>query len=149
MWPKYIPLTTVTYNTFNSPNLADYSVYELVFSRKPNVLLKLETMPDNKVSATFKDCYNILNNRLQYLHNLLQDLISKRLAMINKDRNFFQNNSGYLVYKISLLTSQLHTTCRKVVIKYVGPVVIYKIIGPHDYVLVMLDGKKFKRIILT
>ena len=61
--------------------------------------------------------------------------------MINKDKAFFQYNSGYLVYIISLLTSQLHTASRKVIIKYVGPIVIYKIIDPHNYLLMMLDGK--------
>ena len=30
---------------------------------------------------------------------------------------------------------------RKVTIKYVGPVVIYEIIHPHNYLLMMLDGK--------
>ena len=30
---------------------------------------------------------------------------------------------------------------RKVKIKYVGPVVIYKIIYPHNYLIMMLDGK--------
>ena len=64
-------------------------------------------------------------------------------GMINKDKSFFQCNSGGgdLVYIITLLTSQLHTTSRKVTIKYVGPVVIYKIIDPHNYLLMMLDGK--------
>ena len=61
--------------------------------------------------------------------------------MINKDRTFFQYNSGDLVYIISLLTSQLHTISRKVMIKYIGPVVIYKIIDPHDYLLMTLDSK--------
>ena len=28
MWPKYLSLATFTYNTFNSPNLANYSPYE-------------------------------------------------------------------------------------------------------------------------
>ena len=37
--------------------------------------------------------------------------------------------------------SQLHTASRKVMIKYVGPVVIYKIIDPHNYFLMTLDGK--------
>ena len=44
-------------------------------------------------------------------------------------------------YVISPLTSQLCTTSRKVTIKYVGPVVIYKIIDPHNYLLMALDGK--------
>ena len=134
MWPKYLPLATFAYNTFNTPKLANYSPYELVFGRKPKLLLNLETMPDTMVSGTFKDYYNLLNERLQYLHNLLQDFKSKRLAIINKDRSFFfQYNSGDLVYKKSLLTSQLHTVSRKVIIKYVGSVVIYKIIDPHTF----------------
>ena len=62
--------------------------------------------------------------------------------MINKDRAFFfQYNSGDLVYIICPLTSQLHTSLRKVSIKYIGPTVIYKIIDPHNYLLMILDGK--------
>ena len=127
MWPKYLPLATLVYNTFNTPNLASYSPYELLFSRKPKLLLDLETNPDIKVFGTFKDYYTLLNKRLQYLHKLL-DFRSKRLAIINKDRNFFQYNSGGVVYIISLLTSYLRTSSRKVAIKYVGPLVVYKII---------------------
>ena len=36
MWHKYLLLATFTHNTFNSPNLANHSPYELVFGRKPN-----------------------------------------------------------------------------------------------------------------
>ena len=72
MCPKYLPLATVAYNTFHTPNLANYIPYELVFSRKPKLLLGLETNPDIKVSGKFKDYYTLLNKRLQYLHKLLQ-----------------------------------------------------------------------------
>ena len=61
--------------------------------------------------------------------------------MINTNRSFFQYNSGDLVYIISPHTSQLCTTSRKVTNKYVGLVVIYKIIGPHNYLLMTVDGK--------
>ena len=61
MWPKYLPLATVTYNTFNSPNLANYTSYELVFGRKPKLLLDLETTPDIKISGTFKGYYTLLS----------------------------------------------------------------------------------------
>ena len=37
--------------------------------------------------------------------------------------------------------SQLHTTSRNVIIKYVGPVVVYKIIDPNNNLLMTLDGK--------
>ena len=65
----------------------------------------------------------------------------KHLALINKDREFFQYNSGDLVYIISPLRSQLRTTSRKVAIKYVGPLVIHKIVDPHNYLLMTLDRK--------
>ena len=88
MWPKYLPLATFAYNTFNTPNLANYSPYELVFGRKPKLLLYLETTPDIKISAMFKDYYALLNKRLQYLNKLLQDFRSKRLAMTNMEISF-------------------------------------------------------------
>ena len=144
MLPKYLLLATFTYNTFNTPNLANYSPYELVIGRKPNLLLNLETTPDIKLLRMFKDYYILLNKRLQYLHKLLQDFRSKRLVMKNKDRNFCQYNSGDVVYLISLLTNQLQTTSRKVAIKYVGPLVIYKITDPHNYLLMMLNGKSLR-----
>ena len=140
MWPKYLPLATFTYNTFNTSNIANYSPYELVFGRKPRLLLNLETMPDIKVSRTFKDYYNLLNKRIHCLQNLLQDFKSKRLAMINKERNF-SIQQWNLVYIVSPLTIQLHTASKKVMIKYVGPVVIYKIIDPYNYLLMRLHGK--------
>ena len=141
MWPKYLSLATFVYNTFNTPNLENLSLHELVFGRKPKILLNLDTIPDIKVSGMFKDYHKLLNERLKYLHELLQNFKSKRIAMINKDRTFFQYNSRDLAYKISLLTSQLCTASRKVMIMYVGPVVIYKIIDPHNYLLMTLDGK--------
>ena len=39
MWHKYLSLATFAYSTFNSPNIANHSPYELVFGRKPKVLL--------------------------------------------------------------------------------------------------------------
>ena len=66
--------------------------------------------------------------------------------MINKDREFFQYKSGDLIYITSTLTSQLHTMSCKVAIKCVGPVVIYKIIDPHNYLHMTLDGKILSRL---
>ena len=71
MWPKYFPVATLAYNTFNTPNLANYSPYELFSSRKQKLLLDFEIMPDIKVLGMFKDYYTLLNKRLQYLQKLL------------------------------------------------------------------------------
>ena len=141
MWPKYLPLATFAYNMFNTPNLGNYSPYELTFGMKPRPLINIDSIPDIKVSGTFKKYYEFLNKRLKYLHDILLNFKSRRLAMVNKDGVFFQYKSRDLVYIISPLTSQLCTALCKVSITYVGPVVIYKIIDPHNYLLMTLDGK--------
>ena len=61
--------------------------------------------------------------------------------MINKNCKDFQYISGDLVYMISPLTSQLRTNSKRATIKYVGPLVVYKIVDPHNYLLMTLDGK--------
>ena len=66
--------------------------------------------------------------------------------MINKDRGNFQYKGGNLVYIISPLTSQLRTNSWKIAIKYAGPVVVYKIVDPHNYLLMTLDGIILKGI---
>ena len=92
------------------------------------------------MSGTFREYYE-LSKRIKYLQNILFNFKPKRLAMINKDRVFFQYKSGNLVYIISPLTGQLHTASWKVTTEYVGPVVIYKIIDHHNYLLITLDGR--------
>ena len=72
IWHKYLPLATFAHNTFNSPNLANHSCYELVFGRKPKLLLNLETNPDMRVSGMHRDYFLQLKKRLEYLHKLLQ-----------------------------------------------------------------------------
>ena len=100
----------------------------------------------------FTEYYKLLEGRIKYLQDILQQLKCKCLAMINKNCEAFQYNSGDLVYIISPLTSQLRTSSRKVTIKYIGLLVIYKIVDSHNYLLMTLDGKilrglfEFKRL---
>ena len=108
MWTKYLSLATFAYNTFNSPNLGNYSPYELTFGRKPKLLLNVDSNPDIKVSRNFEEYYEPLNKRIKYLQDILFNFKLWRLAMINKDRENFQYK-GDPVYIISPLTSQLRT----------------------------------------
>ena len=69
------------------------------------MLLNAETNPDIKVSMNFKEYYVLLNKRIQYLQDILFNFKSRRLAMINQNRENFQYTGGDLVYIISPLTS--------------------------------------------
>ena len=77
MWPKYLSLATFAYNTFNTPNLVNYSPYKLVFRRKPKILLNFETTLDIKVSGSFKEYHELLHKSLKYLHEIIQNFKSK------------------------------------------------------------------------
>ena len=66
MWHKYLPLATFAHNTFNSPNLANHSPYELVFGRTLKLLLDLEMNQDVKVSGTYREYFTQLGKRLEY-----------------------------------------------------------------------------------
>ena len=167
-WHKFLSLATLAYNIFHTPNLGNYSPYELVFRRRPKRLqttqpspeacatsregppppdpptgpakvlpmknltlmglINIETDLDIKVSGTYKDYHTLLTKRLDYLQNMLQNFRMECLALLNKDREYFQYNSGDLVSLISPLTTQLRTSSRKVAINYVQPLVVYKII---------------------
>ena len=107
-----------------------------------------ETNPDIRVSTNFKEYYELLNKRIKYLQDILFNFKSQRLAMINQNQNRedFQYRGGDLVYIISPLTSQLRTNSQNIAVKYVGPVVIYKIIDPHNYLLMTLDGVMLRGI---
>ena len=140
-WHKFLSLATFAYNTFHSPNLGNYSPFELTFRREPKILLDLETDPDTRISGTYKDYHTLLTKRLKYIQNTLQNFKAKCIALINKDREYFQYNPGDLVYLISPLTTQLRTNFRKVSVKYIGPLVIYNIVDPHNYLLMTIDGQ--------
>ena len=144
MWPKYLSLATFAYNTFNTPNLGNYSPYEFTFGRKPRPLINLDSNPDIKVSGTFREYYELLNKRIKYLQSILFNFKSKSLVMINKDRTLFQYKGGDLIYIISPLTS---TGSCKIAIKYVGPVVIYKIIVPPQLLMYDFRWPNFKRFV--
>ena len=77
MWHKFLSLATFTYNIFHTPNLGNYSPYELVFGRKPRILINIETDPDIKISGMFKDYHILLTKRVNYLQKMLQNFKMK------------------------------------------------------------------------
>ena len=112
-WHKFLSLATFAHNTFHSPNLGNYSPFKLTLGREPRILLDLETDPDTKVSGIYKDYYTLLTKRLKYLQNMLQNFKSKCIALINKDREYFQYSLGDFNYLISPLTRQLRDKLQK------------------------------------
>ena len=64
MWHKFLALATFAYNIFHSPNLGNYSPFELVFRRKPKLLINVETNLDIKIASIFKDYHTLLTKSI-------------------------------------------------------------------------------------
>ena len=54
MWHRFLSLAMFAYNTFYSPNLGNYSPFELFLRREPRILLDLETDPDQEFLVPIK-----------------------------------------------------------------------------------------------
>ena len=113
MWIDYLQFATLAHNTYNSLNLSNYFPYELVFGRKPKLLLDLVTNPYIKVAVTYKEYYERLEQRLKYLQKVLLDFKMRCLALLNKDWEYFQYNSGDLVYLISAFDKSVKNSIKK------------------------------------
>ena len=139
-WPSILPFSMVCYNGFSSPNLDGYSLFELVFGYKMTLDQRLEIKVDTVVSGTFRDYYEKLKKNLQYMGERLQKFRSQRMDLLNKDREYQAFEVGQIVYMYQARGSVIETGSRKIKCNYVGPLVVFKAIGPNQFLLMSLDG---------
>ena len=71
MWHKFLSLAMFAYNIFHHSQLRKLLPNELIFGRRPRILINIETDPDIKISDTFKDYHMMLTKRLHYLQKML------------------------------------------------------------------------------
>ena len=146
-WVSCLSYSSLCYNCYDSPNLDGHSPYELVFGHKMLISPKLEIQPEVVVSGTFKEYYERLNKNLRYLGERLEKFRSTRLDLLNKDRKPHSFQVGQLVYMFQARGAMVRSTSRKINTYYVGPLVIYKAIGPNQFLLMSLDGIIYPKLI--
>ena len=81
MWHKYLPLATFAHNMFNSPNLASHSPYELLFGRKPKLLLDLETDPDVRVSGIHREYLPAIKKKTRIFTQTLTGISNEKISI--------------------------------------------------------------------
>ena len=146
-WHSVLPYSMLCYNGYSSPNLNGYSPYELVFGHKMTLSHELEIKVDTVVSGTFKDYYEKLKKNLQYMGERLQKFRSQRLDLLNKDREYQAFEVGQIVYMFQARGSVVETGSRKIRCNYIGPLVIFKTVGPNQFLLMSLDGLVYPHLI--
>ena len=134
-WHSVLPYSMLCYNGYSSPNLNGYSPYELVFGHKMTLSHELEIKVDTVVSGTFKDYYEKIKKNLQYMGDRLQKFRSQRLDLLNKDRECQAFEVGQIVYMFQARGSIVETGSRKIRCNYIGPLVIFKAVGPNQFLI--------------
>ena len=146
-WHSVLSYSMLCYNGYSSPNLNGYSPYELVFGHKMTLSHELEIKVDTVVSGTFKEYYEKLKRNLQYMGERLQKFRSQRLDLLNKDREYQAFEVGQIVYMFQAGGSVIETGSRKIRCNYIGPLVIFKVVGPNQFLLMSLDGLIYPHLI--
>ena len=130
-WHSCLPYSMLCYNGYSTPNLNGYSPYELVFGHKMTLSQELELKVDTVVSRTFTDYYEKLKKNLKYMGERLQKFRSQRQDMLNRNRQCHAFEIGQIVYMYQARGSMVQTGSRKIGCFFVGPLVIYKAVGPN------------------
>ena len=146
-WHSCLPYSMLCYNGYSTPNLNGYSPYELVFGHKMTLSQELELKVDTVVSGTFTDYYEKLKKNLKYMEERLQKFRSQRLDMLNRNRQCHAFEIGEIVYMYQARGSMVQTGSRKIACFFVGPLVIYKAVGPNQFLLMSLDGQIYPHLI--
>ena len=146
-WPDFLYLSMLSYNSYASPNLNDYSPFELALGRKANLIPALEIKPEIKVTQTFKQTYEKMKAELSYMRENLQKFKNDRLNKENQTRTENSFTEGQLVYLYQPKGAHLQTGSTKIKCDFVGPLVIYKAISHSQFILMSMDGMIYPHLI--
>ena len=122
------------------------SLYELVFRHRATISQELEIRPNVVVSGTFTDYYERLKKNLKYMRDRLQKFRSERTDLKNKNKEYHSYEVGQIVYMYQVKGS-VQTGNQKIACYSVGPLVIYKAIGPNQFLLMSLTGQIYPHLI--
>ena len=147
-WDIYCKPAMLVYNSYASPNLADFSPFELVFGRKANICPEFEIKPQVSITGTHKQAFEILWKKLRYFRQALQKFRDTRQNLLNRDKTYHGYTAGQIVYLyFPGKTAMLHTGSKKIRCNFVGPLAIWKCVSPTQFILMSLDGKLYPYLI--
>jgi hypothetical protein len=139
-WPIYLPFAVLSHNAFHTPNLCGHSPFELVFGRQAKLIPELEIPTDISVSKPLQVYKQELQQQLIHMRKQLQKHRENKTNMENSKLEYYSYKAGQLVYLYNPAGSHLNTGSRKIKADFIGPLVIYRVIDEHQYILMSLDG---------
>ena len=141
LWYSIFPYAVLCYNSYSTQNLDGFTPYKLVFGHKMVLSHVFEIMPNVVVNGTFKTYYVKLNKNMNYLCSRLQKFRSEINDLMSRSKTYHSFLVGQLVYKYQAEGTIIHTGSRKIACYYVEPLVIYRAVGPNQFLLMSLTGQ--------
>ena len=108
---------------------------------------ELELKVNTVVSGTFTDYYERLKKNLKFIGERLQKFRCQRLDMLNRNRQQHAFEKGQIEYMYQARGSMVQTGSRKIACFFLGPLVIFKAVGPNEFLLLSLDGQIYPHLI--
>ena len=81
------------------------------------------------------------------MRDRLQKFRSERTDLMNKNKEYHTYEVGQIVYMYQAKGSIVQTGSWKIACYFVGPLVIYKAIGPNQFLLMSLTGQIYPHLI--
>ena len=146
-WPKFCGLAMLNHNSSNTPNLDGMSPIHLVLGHKMKLIPQIEIEPSVPLTGTFTQYFDKVKMKVKYLRDRLHKFRDVRHDLRNSDKQPHSFSEGQIVYLYHPKGAALQTGTRKIANKYVGPLVIYKVVSPTQFILMSLDGKIYPTLI--
>ena len=146
-WYNCLPYAMLCYNSYSTPNLDNYSPYELVFGHKMTLNPKMELEPQAVVNAQFHTYYEKLKKSLSYMRERLQRFRSTWTDLWNRNKVPHAFEAGQIVYLYQAKGTIVQAGSKKIACYFVGPLVIYKAVNPNQFILMSLSGQVYPHLI--
>ncbi|XP_055955077.1 uncharacterized protein LOC130010906 [Patella vulgata] len=144
-WVRYVSTCTYAYNSFVSPQLGNFSPYELAFGKPPKNLTSLAWNFDG-VSKSYEEYLSHLKQKFNAISSSMLDLQRRQQEHqnISISHSISKNpiyGLGQFVYVLKPSSSSLTCNSRKMKAEWCGPLVVHQILDRTHYILSTLDGK--------
>ena len=81
------------------------------------------------------------------MRDRLQKFRSERTDLMNKNKEYHTYEVGQIVYMYQAKGSIVQTGSLKIACYFVGPLIIYKALGPNQFLLMSLTGQIYPHLI--
>ena len=154
LWPCFVAPATFSLNAFASPALENYSPHELHLKTGPVKVSRYQLNPQTGICRSIAEYVGAVKQKF----DLIRDMLNKNQAKKQneqyiksaRDAKSCKIKKGTLVYMLMPDASRLKDTrSKKVILNWVGPMIVYQMDGRGNAILQRIDGKLLCNVIST